>query len=613
MIVASLIQRPVSFLIAEKSLHKPIIGDFARATGALPVIRPQDRAREVPGAITAYDAEGHILVGSGTAFMKDVVKGELVMVKGYRSVAPITVVDVLDDARLLVKPPVKPEDEADGTGGQPAQLDIKAPATFKVIPRIDQSEVFAKVHQGLVRVEAVGIFPEGGSSDRTDLLPLKAGVSVMALGAADLGANVLVVPFGLNYFNAHRWRSRVLVDVGEPIPVSAKLLEQFRRGEKREAYGEFLKVVETGLRSVTFNAPDFKTMQLLRAMRRMYQGDVKLKPKRYMELNRRFAFAFAQFKSDERFIALVENVSTYLGSTEKLGLTDRIVSSMPQPGGLWVTLRACAWIVWIFALAVLALIVSLLPLVAFGALLVHINRVVAREMDKAVKGSTVKVKGTDVAASQKVLTAVAWAPVTIIFWTVVTAVVFGTLWPGFAASVAVANPVQAWWLSAVVWIAPLAFFFGIIPVCYLAMLLCTRTVNNFNHLKMYLLLIEGFARDNSRASNVRAVRKELALKVQDFFEVIVIPAIPEWQADPVIDRAEIVKQRRHSDQKRALMVASEIASIATVANDAASPDFEPKDKVRKSLGNIDAAALRHALDRDVTHDADDEEDEPDEE
>jgi len=146
----------------------------------------------------------------------------------------------------------------------------------------------------------------------------------------------------------------------------------------------------------------------------------------------------------------------------------------------------------------------------------------------------------------------------------------------------------------------------------LAMLLCTRTVINFNHLKMHLLIIEGFARDNSRASNVRAVRKELALKVQDFFEALVIPAIPEWQADPIIDRAEIIKQRRHSDQKRALMVASEIASIAKVANDAGSPEFEPKDKVRKSLGNIDPAALRHALDRDAALDADDEEDELDE-
>ena len=223
MIVASLIGRPVSFLIAEKSMHRPIIGDLARLTGSLPVIRPQDQAKPAEGSIMSYDAESHVLTGASTQFSRDVKKGELIILKGVPKVAPLSVVEVLDDNRLVVKPPVKPEDEADGTGGQPITLSLSAAVGFKIVPRIDQSEIFAKVHQGLVRGEAVGIFPEGGSSDRTDLLPLKAGVSVMALGAADLGAPVLVIPFGLNYFNAHRWRSRVLVDVGEPISVDPKV------------------------------------------------------------------------------------------------------------------------------------------------------------------------------------------------------------------------------------------------------------------------------------------------------------------------------------------------------------------------------------------------------
>ncbi len=38
--------------------------------------------------------------------------------------------------------------------------------------------VFDKLGQGGI----VGIFPEGGSHDRPDLLPIKAGISIMALG-----------------------------------------------------------------------------------------------------------------------------------------------------------------------------------------------------------------------------------------------------------------------------------------------------------------------------------------------------------------------------------------------------------------------------------------------
>ena len=43
--------------------------------------------------------------------------------------------------------------------------------------------MYEYVWQSLSQNECIGIFPEGGSHDRTDLLPLKAGVCIMALGA----------------------------------------------------------------------------------------------------------------------------------------------------------------------------------------------------------------------------------------------------------------------------------------------------------------------------------------------------------------------------------------------------------------------------------------------
>jgi hypothetical protein len=53
------------------------------------------------------------------------------------------------------------------------------------------------------------LFPEGGSHDRTELLPLKAGFAIMALGtvAAHPGAPLFIVPTGLYYFRAHAFRS----------------------------------------------------------------------------------------------------------------------------------------------------------------------------------------------------------------------------------------------------------------------------------------------------------------------------------------------------------------------------------------------------------------------
>jgi glycerol-3-phosphate O-acyltransferase/dihydroxyacetone phosphate acyltransferase len=55
----------VSILIAEKSFNEPIVGDFAKALGAIPVSRPQDSAKPGPGTIKF---EGLKLIGEGTAF-----------------------------------------------------------------------------------------------------------------------------------------------------------------------------------------------------------------------------------------------------------------------------------------------------------------------------------------------------------------------------------------------------------------------------------------------------------------------------------------------------------------------------------------------------------------
>ena len=55
----------ISFLVAEKSYHERIIGDFAKAMGAIPVCRPQDKAVAGPGRIRF---DGLRAFGEGTRF-----------------------------------------------------------------------------------------------------------------------------------------------------------------------------------------------------------------------------------------------------------------------------------------------------------------------------------------------------------------------------------------------------------------------------------------------------------------------------------------------------------------------------------------------------------------
>merc|ERR1712232_459283 len=79
------------------------------------------------------------------------------------------------------------------------------PKGYDILKHVDLHLMFEKVLDKLASGGVFGIFPEGGSHDRTDLLPLKVGVALIAYSALERdGVSVPIVPVGLNYFRTHR-------------------------------------------------------------------------------------------------------------------------------------------------------------------------------------------------------------------------------------------------------------------------------------------------------------------------------------------------------------------------------------------------------------------------
>ncbi|CAN0328459.1 unnamed protein product, partial [Discosporangium mesarthrocarpum] len=102
-------------------------------------------------------------------------------------------------------------------------------SNFDILKYIDQGRVFDYVHGALATGKCLGIFPEGGSHDRTDLLPLKVGVAIIAFGALEKhGVNVPVVPLGMSYFRGHRFRGRAVIEFGPPVRISDELMEVYK-------------------------------------------------------------------------------------------------------------------------------------------------------------------------------------------------------------------------------------------------------------------------------------------------------------------------------------------------------------------------------------------------
>jgi len=86
----------------------------------------------------------------------------------------------------------------------------------------------------------------------------------MALGslAADPDSGLKIVPCGMNYFHAHKFRSRAVVEFGPPLEVPSELVDLYRGGERREAIKRLLNIIYQALVAVTVTSPDYDTLMV---------------------------------------------------------------------------------------------------------------------------------------------------------------------------------------------------------------------------------------------------------------------------------------------------------------------------------------------------------------
>jgi glycerol-3-phosphate O-acyltransferase/dihydroxyacetone phosphate acyltransferase len=278
----------VSYLMAEASWKRRIVGDIAWAMDVVPVRRAQDGAKLGAGkaVFQQQDYENTKVLsveGEGTTFTEQLAKGDKIRPVGTATAVKVT--EVVDNTTLLVDGTDIPEEELEPVFGK------KEAIQFDILKRVDQKVVYEKVLDRLADGGCVGIFPEGGSHDRTDLLPLKVGVALIAYSALEKdGLNVPIVPVGLNYFRSHRWRGRAVVEYGEPIYIDPSTLNAYKAGgtEKREVCNGLIDRIGDSMRSVIVSAPDYDSLQIIHTARRLYQRR-GLKGAEKQELARRFA------------------------------------------------------------------------------------------------------------------------------------------------------------------------------------------------------------------------------------------------------------------------------------------------------------------------------------
>jgi glycerol-3-phosphate O-acyltransferase / dihydroxyacetone phosphate acyltransferase len=376
----------------------------------VPVMRAQDLTKAAPGMITLHDRSQPLqITGSETKFM--VLKPGMSIVLP-KEIGTAEIASIESDTQCTLKREFR--------GLRALEL-LETPGgtEFKVAPKVDQSWVYEKVFERIEEGGCIGIYPEGGSHDRSDLLPLKgdiplirliiAGVAVMALGALQRNpdTNLKIIPCGMNYFHPHKFRSRAVIEFGVPITVPPALVEKYADpSTRREAVKGLLDMIYNALLSVTVNTPDYETLQVVQAARRLYKPAHRRLPlPKVVELNRRFVEGYNHFKDEPRVVKLRKDVLQYNRKLQLLGIRDhQVQNARYDPINVLGKLIFRSVKVTILGLGALP------GVVLFGPVFVATKVISHRKAKEALKASSVKLRGRDVLATWKFLVALGLVP-----------------------------------------------------------------------------------------------------------------------------------------------------------------------------------------------------------
>jgi glycerol-3-phosphate O-acyltransferase/dihydroxyacetone phosphate acyltransferase len=369
-----------------------------------------------------------LVLGEGTKFLEQLKPKMQIMLSKVVNCSVAEVTLVISDTQLRIKTEFHNDTEKCTKLIREKTEEAKSQGidglTFKALPHVDQNEMYRHVYQRLHEGGCIAIYPEGVSHDRTDLLPLKAGFSVMALGAmsSDPNVKVKIVPVGLSYFHAHRFRSRAVVEFGPPLDIAPELVEKFKTGAssgKREAVSKLLDQVYDALKAVTVRAPDYDTLMLIQAARRLYQPPGQhLTLGQVVELNKRFLLAYSYFKDEPRIQALREKVLKYNRLLRDLGLRDHQVPRAQKAS--WKTFGL---LVYRIILLLVWTIFSLPGVVLHAPIFVTASIVSKMKAKEALAASAVKVAGRDVLATWKVLISLVMTPALYVFYAFIATVI----------------------------------------------------------------------------------------------------------------------------------------------------------------------------------------------
>lgn len=197
------------------------------------------------------------------------------------------------------------------------------------------AEMFEVAGAVLAKKGVLALFPEGQSHNEPELQPLKTGAARICLAAPE---STRILPVGILFHDKHRFRSKALVVIGEPIdPTPQRTLAAESPGT---AAHQLTDRIAEALKRVTINVATWEERRLLERAVEIARGDEVASLEAKARHLRAFHDAYRAFQSQrpDEIESLRKEVARYDRTLRLLGLTDEQVRVTYGPGSVvrWV-------------------------------------------------------------------------------------------------------------------------------------------------------------------------------------------------------------------------------------------------------------------------------------
>lgn len=257
------------------------------------------------------------------------------------------------------------------------------------------AETFSRCHELLAKGGTLALFPEGTSHSDPALKPLKTGAARIVLEAERKfpGLGTRIVPVGLLFDGKGTFRSRVLVQVGEPLDPAPEIA--MADTDEKAAARALTARIDDALQLVTLNYDTWEDARLIARAADLYRHRTPEMPTRGT-LAEGYAFrrAFLAGYQDLRarhpgkVAAAAAAVRTYDALLDAAGLRDdQVGAAYPAPPVLRFAARGLLRLLVHLPLAALGTVLNYPPYRLVGEIVTRVLRV---EADQA---ATFKVFG----------------------------------------------------------------------------------------------------------------------------------------------------------------------------------------------------------------------------